>query len=250
MIENFKLYHCIEHCKHVMLASSGDGGYVTFLRPYSACTTGLSLLKSLPFPANFLTLAGKFKVKEFDDIFKVEKFTPRVPRPSADSTGVVTYATATSSSPRIPTMPVPVDTRQREATTPTTKPPMPTTQRDMRFNRYKQRLDKQLSWDPERVRALLPEKLCLKFFLAQCEKTEYGCEHHHKYRNTSTLNDGDKQALTRIARQRPCFNGLHCEDRNCLFGHECIHGDRCNFGGDCKFSREMHQVDKEGAHFV
>nr|POF13884.1 hypothetical protein CFP56_02908 [Quercus suber] len=246
--ENFKLYHYIEHCKHIVLATSGDSGYVSFLRPYSADTAGVSLLKSIPFPPNFRSLAENYKVIEFIDVFKVDKLKSHVRELPAANNNQSSYAAATLSSAR--TAPTNVsNSHQSEVFSIPMRSLQETTQgKKMWFNKHGERLDEPQNFDSERVRALLPAKLCLRYFLDTCEWTKENCMYRHEFEGKSGLSHTDRQALVRIARFRPCPSGLHCGDRSCFFGHECTYGARCMYGTDCKFGEELHNVDKEGKH--
>ncbi|QIW96506.1 hypothetical protein AMS68_002024 [Peltaster fructicola] len=75
---NFELHWHNSNCKQIVLAASGDRGYVAFLRqyvPYAGQPTRLTLLEALPFSADFACLSKRFRCIQFS-VFRRERLFP------------------------------------------------------------------------------------------------------------------------------------------------------------------------------
>lgn len=231
--ENLKHYHDMANCKYIMLAGSGDRGYVGFLRQFSAGSSDIGLIESVPFEPAFRSIAAHFRVERFPEIFRASKLDV--------ATASTSYAATTSAAGTSPTAVGPSTTLS---------PPSATTHRSaegsrrfLMFNKRGERLDGSLLFVNKMIvykvkDSILRQNPCLRYHLTRCEDRET-CNHsHHQSYSTEEV-----KALSRLARLTPCDNGKHCDDANCVAGHHCVYDGKCEWD-DCRFSPEMHGIDK------
>ncbi|GIZ43094.1 hypothetical protein CKM354_000633500 [Cercospora kikuchii] len=233
--ENLNLYWMNEHCKHVLLAGSADRSYVSFLRQFceeEKLKTKLTLVKSVPFPPDFEHLATWFHNTSFKNVFRKTKLVSTVPGSGTPS--LSTYANTAA-------LINPVERRHSAAISAPNLSAVSSSSltRKIQFNRHGQRIDEKLHpWNDVIARQLRQMSLCPRHFLTQCN--EHNCPQSHD----GALDEEQKRALMRIARDNPCGKGTHCSDRGCVSAHHCLYDGRCDYGFSCKYGPEMHEVDK------
>lgn len=233
-----QLFYNNVHCKHVMLAGSGDNGYDGFLTQYCSTTPEPSkvvLIESLPFARQIAEVAVKFRTTEVGDLFRKSKIE-RAP----GSVPPTTYASRLKAASE-PQVAMNLN-RGRPTTTKPSRRPLVT---KIYQNREGHRVDHPVRpWvDYEVVDRLKPRKLCNRYFLtANCPFHADTCSNSHR----GTLSRPEIEALRYIARSNPCSD-RHCMDPSCVAGHRCMHGQNCRrWNGHvkpCRFSDEMHTVD-------
>lgn len=220
----------------MLLAGSADAGYVTFLRRYceeSGLAARLTLVESVPFPASFRDLSAKFHNTKCETVFRDSKLV--VEQGSLHNSSRPTYAITAAGRAR-PETPDPA--------TPNPQPAQCTYLnrvwlRPMRLNAQEQRIDEPLrSWEKPIEIDVRRRRLCPRHFLTECNEPR--CSRRHE----GTINDEEKAALMRIARDDPCDKGTRCYDRRCVSAHSCPYDGRCDYGDDCKYGLELHNVDK------
>ncbi|EXJ64371.1 hypothetical protein A1O7_00707 [Cladophialophora yegresii CBS 114405] len=241
------LFYDNVHCKHIMLAASGDNSYAGFLRQYTLTdqvSSRVVLIESIPFANQLDVLAIKFEKTHLQGLFrdhKIEKkallFHEERPGPLGD-TPPATYASTVKQpngwqekqAPVLPKSPL-IDGGQVEAG------------RRIYQNNKGQRVDQPIKADKATTYRLKPLKLCNRHFLTKCYHNP--CGHNHEGKLTSVEID----ALRFIARLSPCQT-LYCEDPDCVSGHRCMQGANCDKGSRCWFGDEMHRVDTKITGFI
>ena len=123
--------------------------------------------------------------------------------------------------------------------------PKPTQQADQQVqrNRYGQRIDPIVQYDPNEVKRVKKLKLCNVHYLRNdCPYDP--CTHEHSYKP----NKNELATLRYIARMTPCHFGSECDDPKCMYGHICpnsVDGKKdCRWGENCRFERDQHGIDR------
>lgn len=111
--------------------------------------------------------------------------------------------------------------------------------RKIQLDRYHQRIDEPIRfWDEKITKQLRQRSICPSYFLTECNKLQ--CSKSH----AGSIDNDDRQALTRIAQEDPCEEGTHRYEGNCVSAHYCIYDGRCSFGSSCRYRPEMYEIDK------
>lgn len=245
--ESFKLNIADVHCKHIIFGGSADNGYARLLTPYSsndADSSSITMLEGPPFAAELVTLANKFKVASFNDVFRVTKLQVRGVSFSQSGTAesgstrpltpavMSTYASAAMLAGKLSATevaaPLTVDLGDSENKLIV----------DILKNSRGLRIDSPLRPVEALVKLLKAKKYCNPFHLrGDCpfQASRGHCDFIHGER----LKDKHLVALRYIARLTVCDMGSWCDDKTCLAGHQCPNKN-CRRGNECKFSREMH----------
>ena len=126
--------------------------------------------------------------------------------------------------------------------TPAPAPPPPPAEPAIARNKYGQRIDPVVKYDPSEVKRIKAMKMCNVHFLRDdCPYSN--CTHDHHYKP----NQNELNTLRYISRLTPCRYGMECDDAKCIYGHRCPvqkEGEKgCRFGDSCRFPEEAHGVD-------
>jgi hypothetical protein len=237
------------HCRHIMLAASGDNSYAGFLRQYSLTSQVSSrvvLIESIPFASQLGDIATKFENIQLQGVFRCHRIEKR--RVSINEEKVVrhdvtppaSYASTVKQTNGLQDKHPPVVSKSLSVDVAQAK-----TGRKIFQNSKGQRLDPPITADRTIVSRLKPLKLCNRHFLTNCHYAV--CTHSHEGR----LDPAEINALRFIARLSPCqmFQASY-EDPDCVAGHRCMQGQNCEKGSKCWFSEEMHNIDIKIAGFV
>lgn len=223
-------------CKALIFGGSADNGYARLLEPYSgdrAMSSRIILLEGPSFAPELAKLRDKFSVAHFPALFRDTKLPSRrtslSTTPPPLSTQAPSYASTVSS-----TLPLPAAQSDALATPMASHRDYPVLQ-----NSHGHRLDALLSPHPHIVQVMRYQKMCnLYHILGKCPLRE--CKFDHGLR----LNDAGIEARRLLGREKPCKEGLECNKRSCLRGHQCPDAACVRIGIDCQFPREMHNVDR------
>lgn len=247
-VAQVELFYDNVHCKHIMLAASGDNSYAGFLRQYSLTdqvSSRVVLIESIPFASQLEELASKFQTTRFKGLFrdcKVErrrtsfleenKSQPQK-SPTATYASTVKQKNGAQDKPAIVMVGYPATEMS------------PSKQGKKIFHNSKgQRVDQPIKADRATVTRLKPMKLCNRHFLTQCHYEV--CTHSH----VGNLTPAELDALRFIARLSPCQT-VYCEDPDCVAGHRCMQGSNCDRrGSKCWFDEAMHDVDAKISGFI
>ena len=150
----------------------------------------------------------------------------------------------TALNPTAPTWASTATTVPHLASPPPT--PQPDTQgvvKQVPRNRYGQRIDPVVQYDPNEVKRIKKLKLCNVHFLRKdCPYDP--CTHDHYYKP----NQNELATLRYVSRMTPCKFGSECDDLKCIYGHRCpsdTEGKKdCRWGENCRFDRELHGIDR------
>ena len=163
-----------------------------------------------------------------------------------------TISRATSSSPSDtatlnPVMPTWASTAmtapQVASPPPTPQPALPPPAMQVPRNRYGQRIDPVVQYDPNEVKRIKKLKMCNVHFLRNdCPYDP--CTHDHHYKP----NKNELATLRYVSRMTPCKFGSECDDLKCIYGHRCPSDQEgrkdCRWGENCRFDRELHGIDR------
>ena len=110
-------------------------------------------------------------------------------------------------------------------------------------NRYEQRIDPIVQYDPNEVKRIKKLKMCNVHFLrSDCPYDP--CTHDHFYKP----NKNEIATLRYVSRMTPCKFGSECDDIKCIYGHICpnsVDGKKdCRWGENCRFDREQHGIER------
>ena len=110
-------------------------------------------------------------------------------------------------------------------------------------NKFGQRIDPIVKYDPQELLRLKKLKLCNVHFLrGECQFDPCGHDHYYK------PNKNELSILRHISRGIPCRYGTECDDPDCIYGHVCpnssVGRNDCMFGNTCRFERDQHGIDK------
>ncbi|RMZ82924.1 hypothetical protein DV737_g1842, partial [Chaetothyriales sp. CBS 132003] len=247
------LFHRNLHCKHMLLAASGDNSYAGFLRQFATLdsdSSGVTLIETVPFARDLAQLTSRFDTTKFEDIFRDTKIIIE-PKPAVNSpineppstAAASTAGTWSSAVMKAATMPIRTNISPDvtaatpvRSTTPTTKIP-----KEVWVNKYNERVDMPIKYDAVIANALRKRKMCNKYWLLNACDSTY-CSHSHE----GSLSHAELEQLRLIARSCACRDGLACRDPDCTDGHRCSAGMKCTKGENCWFSDDQHSVSTEG----
>ncbi|MCJ1453869.1 hypothetical protein MMC28_004218 [Mycoblastus sanguinarius] len=279
--EIFKLHLYDCHCRHILFGCSHDNGYARLLEGLdSSILSGITLLEGVPFEKELANLKSKYRTTRFEGLFRTKKinvyqqqyyqppapqinglppnglppppvnyqspYQPVMAQPVIARTASVSPANTAILNPTAPTwastaMTVPPPTQM--ASPPLTPQPVPTNAKQIPRNRYGQRIDPVVQYDPNEVKRIKKLKMCNVHFLRNdCPYDP--CTHDHHYKP----NKNELATLRYVSRMTPCKFGSECDDLKCIYGHRCpsdTEGKRdCRFGENCRFERELHGIDR------
>ena len=184
--EIFKLHLYDSHCRHILFGCSHDNGYARLLEDVADLTIrdGITLLEGVPFERELFQLNATYKTTRFDGLFRTTKiniynqqqYPPGLPPPPVQQTtglppfqspyqsGIVrTISTSPTASvnPATPTWASAAMTApsQMASPPPTPQPTAIVTHQVLR-NRYGQRIDPIVSYDPNEVKRIKKLKMC------------------------------------------------------------------------------------------
>ena len=268
------LYDC--HCRQILFGCSHDNGYARLLEDIADSTIldNITLLEGVPFEKELAQLRSKYQTTRFEGLFRTSKinvypknqldFTARPrtngsPLSSSDLQSQQQPSQKSSSLPRQPpaspvvshtlnplastwataAMTAPLPT----ASSPPISQPLHNPKQQVLRNRYGQRLDPIVKYDPNELKRIKTLKLCnIHYLRKDCPFDP--CEHDHNYK----LNKNELATLRFLSRFIPCHFGSECDDISCIHGHVCPNGvdgrKDCRFGDTCRFEREQHGIDK------
>ena len=280
--ETFKLHLYDCHCRHIFLGCSHDNGYARLLEDVAepSILNSITLLEGVPFERELAALKTKYQTRRLEGLFRTTKIDiygqystyqstppsqpnglvsngppPGLPlpahyqspyqpmvarRPSASETesaatkGVSsTWASAAMTAPLQTASPPP--TSQATANIPK--------QPEILRNRFGQRIDPIIQYDPNEVKRLKKMKMCNVHYLRD-DCIYDPCTHDHSYKP----NKLELQTLRYVSRMTPCKFGSDCDEARCIYGHRCpndVEGKRdCRWGENCRFEREAHGIDR------
>ena len=272
------LYDC--HCHQVILGCSNSGYYSKLLEDTiqdPLVMSHITLLESVPFEKELLTMKGTLKTTRIDNIFRDTKLaaapaiskgplqavTATLPALSRVESNGTAHTASTSSTPAMtwanltaqptPSTSKPPSTTTRTSTPISIKSPEAVTAtikpggliKSIDRNRLGQRIDKVDATIPnheiQRIKRL---KLCNIFYLQgpnYC--TTNNCTHSHTY----PLSKGERNVLREVARMTPCYYKMDCSDPECIYGHRCPQNkpdeNGCWYKEDCRFYGWGHGID-------
>jgi hypothetical protein len=237
------LYRRNLHCKHILLAASGDNSYAGFLRQFIAADKAsqpLTLIESLPFAKDLAQLTTYFQTTKFEGVFRDAKIIiePRAPYNGVTAKEPLSEAPFNVWATAKP-LSLPVRTTKSPETKPATsvKPP----RKEILVNIHGERVDSFIKHDVKIYGDLKKRKMCNRYWLLDdCEHSN--CSHDH----SGTISTAELNQLRLIARTISCREGLSCKDPYCIDGHRCVQGERCAYGDKCHFDEDMHYVTMEG----
>ena len=151
---------------------------------------------------------------------------------------------AAALNPAAPTWASTAMTAPQVASPPPTPQPAPqATLKQVPRNRYGQRIDPVVQYDPNEVKRIKKLKMCNVHFLRNdCPYDP--CTHDHHYKP----NKNELATLRYVSRMTPCKFGSECDDLKCIYGHRCpsdTEGKKdCRWGENCRFDRELHGIDR------
>ena len=162
-----------------------------------------------------------------------------MPQASALSPAISTWATAAAKVPPRMVSPTIVP---KVNTPPVAEPSIPR-------NKYGQRIDPTMKYDPLDFQRLKKIKMCNTHYLrGDCPHDP--CTHDHYYQPSQD----ELATLLYINRMTPCRNGSDCSDPKCFYGHRCPvqkEGERgCRFGENCRFADVLHGLDQRVVNTV
>lgn len=245
--ETFNLFQNNVHCKHIVLAASGDNGYTGFLRQF-APATGISetitLIEARPFPAQLRQIANSFQVETLPTMFRASDLIASKSSPTQHNLKLVMSTNdPVSSGTTNKTMAEVVANTRTQAPASALSVSTSGTNRAKSgkviricFNESNHRLDPIVRYDKQLISQLKAKKLCETFFLSKCDFLN--C----KYDHNGNLNQEELNTLRYIAKQSPC-QSVYCQRPYCVSGHICPYDGKCAYGKNCKFPASMHNVD-------
>lgn len=277
--EIFKLHLHDPHCRHLFFGCSHDNGYARLLEDVTDTTVSnsITLLEGVPFEKELTQFETKYRTARFDGLFRTTKINvyqqnyneQRQSSPVAQSMGLpappsqyqspyqptiqsnmtrtpsASTTNSTTLNPTAQTWATAAMNNLHLASPPPTPQPTPITKAAQQVprNRYGQRVDPVLSYDPNEVKRIKKLKMCNVHFLR--DDCPYDpCTHDHDYRPTKN----ELATLKYVSRMTPCKFGTDCDDLRCIYGHRCPNDSEgkkdCRFGENCRFDREAHGIDR------
>ena len=281
--EIFKLHLYDCHCRHIFFGCSHDNGYARLLEDVAepSILNSITLLEGVPFERELAALKSKYHTTRLEGLFRTSKINVYAPYSSYQSPPSQINGSASNGLPPGLPPPPPVQyqppyqptiARTPSASTtdsaamksgpstwattamaaslqPVSPPPTPTATQVSRKtpeifrNRFGQRIDPIIQYDPNEVKRIKKLKMCNVHFLR--DDCPYDpCTHDHHYKP----NKNELQTLRYVSRMTPCKFGTECDDARCIYGHRCpndVEGKRdCRFGENCRFDKEAHGIDR------
>ncbi|MDI1489480.1 MAG: hypothetical protein OHK93_008759 [Ramalina farinacea] len=116
-------------------------------------------------------------------------------------------------------------------------------------NRFGQRVDPVVTYDPNEVKRIKKLKMCnVNFLRNDCPYDP--CTHDHHYKPTKN----ELQTLRYVSRMTPCKFRGDCDDLKCIYGHRCPNdtegSSTCRWGENCRFDVEAHGIDRRVVNVV
>ncbi|KAL9137811.1 MAG: hypothetical protein Q9175_000983 [Cornicularia normoerica] len=273
--EIFKLHLYDSHCRRILFGCSHDNGYARLLEDVADISIRhrITLLEGVPFERELSQLKSTYQTTRFEALFRTTKINiynqqypqplglppPGLPPPQVQQTmglppyqspyqpGIARTISASPSAPLNPAAPTWASTAmtapsQMASPPPTPQPTANVTKQVLR-NRYGQRIDPIVSYDPNEVKRIKKLKMCNVHFLrGDCPYDP--CTHDHFYKP----NKNEMATLKYVSRMTPCKFGSDCDDLKCIYGHRCpndVEGKKdCRWGENCRFERELHGLDR------
>jgi hypothetical protein len=251
----FRFFISNYQCKHILFAGCHDNGYLNTLQQYQfdeAMVSRISLIESIPAQSGFGELG--FPLIRFESVFRPDelpKFAPSISIPLRRNSQPREQSTLVGSDFVKPSTMSPIQTPAATPTStssncwatvgksnvtsksisiiPTARKPNPPRKYYL-LNKSGHRIDDRLEKpDPQTWKSMneriYQQKLCNLYHLKGPEYCHSGdnCTYQHGEK-LSTL---QKQALRLIARRQPCTSRGHCDDFDCMYGHNCPFGPTC-----------------------
>ena len=271
-IETFKLNLHDCHCRHIYFGCSHDNGYARLLEEFTEQTIlqRVTLVEGVPFERELEQLKSRYQTIKFNGLFRTEKINIYKPqhheylggsKAPPQTNGLAPHSTQYQSPYQL-TIPRPPDTSSTAlnptapswaatavAKGPLVSPPQtpqPSHQSLITVprNRYGQRVDPVVTYDPSEIKRIKSKKLCNVHHLRNdCPYDP--CTHDHFYNPTKN----ELSTLRYISRMTPCKYGTDCDDPKCIYGHRCPndkeHSRECKWGENCRFDRDLHGIDRK-----
>lgn len=283
MTEIFKLHLYDCHCRHIFFGCSHDNGYARLLEDVAepSILNSITLLEGVPFERELAALKSRYHTAKLKGIFRTSKIDIKTPFSNFQSLHSQINGSASNNSPsglhppptHSPYQAKPTPRSLSDSTTdPPTPKPVPSTWAttamaaslpqasppstpekpsgapkkqtlEISRNRFGQRIDPIIQYDPNEVKRIKKLKMCNVHFLR--DDCPYDpCTHDHFYKP----NKNELQTLRYVSRMTPCKYGAECDDTRCIYGHRCpndVEGKKdCRFGENCRFEREAHGIDR------
>ncbi|KAF6231848.1 hypothetical protein HO173_009931 [Letharia columbiana] len=268
--EIFKLHLYDSHCRRILFGCSHDNGYARLLEdvPDKPIRDQITLLEGVPFERELFQLKSTYRTTRFEGLFRATKINvynqqypqpPGLPPPQVQLTaglppyqspyqpGIARTISASPSAPLNPAAPTwasaAMTAPSQMASPPPTPQPTANVTKQVLRNRYGQRIDTIMSYDPNEVKRIKKLKMCNVHFLrGDCPYDP--CTHDHFYKP----NKNEMATLKYVSRMTPCKFGSECDDLKCIYGHRCpndVEGKKdCRWGENCRFERELHGLDR------
>lgn len=190
--EIFKLHLYNSHCRRILFGCSHDNGYARLLEDVADSTIrdGITLLEGVPFERELYQLKSIYQTTRFEGLFRTNKISiynqqypqsiglppPGLPPPQVQQViglppyqspyqpGLARTISASPSAPMNPTAPTwasaAMTTTTQTASPPPTPQPIANVAKQVLRNRYGQRIDPVVSYDPNEVKRIKKLKMC------------------------------------------------------------------------------------------
>ncbi|CAF9934684.1 MAG: hypothetical protein ALECFALPRED_006061 [Alectoria fallacina] len=185
--EIFKLHLYDSHCRRILFGCSHDNGYARLLEDVAdlAIRDGITLLEGVPFERELSQLKSTYHTTRFEGLFRTTKINiynqqypqpPGLPPPQVQQTmglppyqspyqpGLARTISASPSAPLNPAAPTwasaAMTAPSQMASPPPTPQPTANATKQVLRNRYGQRIDPIVSYDPNEVKRIKKLKMC------------------------------------------------------------------------------------------
>ncbi|KAF6222101.1 hypothetical protein HO133_001187 [Letharia lupina] len=185
--EIFKLHLYDSHCRRILFGCSHDNGYARLLEdvPDKPIRDQITLLEGVPFERELFQLKSTYRTTRFEGLFRATKINvynqqypqpPGLPPPQVQLTaglppyqspyqpGIARTISASPSAPLNPAAPTwasaAMTAPSQMASPPPTPQPTAYVTKQVLRNRYGQRIDPIMSYDPNEVKRIKKLKMC------------------------------------------------------------------------------------------
>lgn len=190
--EIFKLHLYDSHCRRILFGCSHDNGYARLLEDVAdiSIREGITLLEGVPFERELSQLKSSYQTTRFEGLFRTTKINiynqqypqpqglppPGLPPPQMQQTmglppyqspyqpGIARTISASPSAPLNPAAPTwasaAMTPPSQMASPPPTPQPTANIAKQVLRNRYGQRIDPIVSYDPNEVKRIKKLKMC------------------------------------------------------------------------------------------
>lgn len=251
VLQHFQENPC---CKHIVLGSCHDNGYVCHLdviRSEGSLRDRITLLKSFQTGRQYDNLP--FKSISLPSLFRTQAFSASVSGDAAHPAPANGLRNGTASTGPALSYAARAGTSNNSAVKPAAPSPTNSTNRSVILvNARGERLDgllrkpSQIAFDnyhrkKRELEATGKRGPCNSHYLGRaCPTLAANCQFWH-----DGYDEVNISVLKWFVRYHCCDRGLRCRSAQCFYGHACI---SCKPG--CQFGSDMHGVERTGEHEV